>query len=304
MTSSRSGALPVPSASATRWNALRRRGGRISAYLIVVALAALFFVPFFWTITTSLKRVDELYLFPPPLLPEYPILRNYPEVFRRVPMAMFLRNSAIVATVATIGTVVTTTLVAFGFARKRFPGRQLLFVVVLSTMMLPEEVTIIPKFLLYKQLGLIDTLWSLVLPEYFAVGAFYIFLTRQFMMTIPRDFDEAAMLDGAGSMRILASVLLPMIQPAVVTVVILSILNHWNDFFHPLIFLNTKENLTVSVGLRYFQGTRGAGSGDMGETREHLFMAASLMAAAPMVMLFFAAQRYFVRGIVMTGLKG
>jgi ABC-type glycerol-3-phosphate transport system permease component len=112
------------------------------------------------------------------------------------------------------------------------------------------------------------------------------------------------MLDGAGSTRILVSVLLPMIQPAVITVVILSILNHWNDFFHPLIFLNTRENLTVSVGLRFFQGMRGAGSGDMGETREHLFMAASLMAAAPMVALFFAAQRYFVRGIVMTGLKG
>ncbi len=287
----------------TRQYALGRRTGRILLYLLVISLAAMFFLPFFWTITTSLKRVDELYRFPPPIFPEYPQFQNYLRVFEKVPFALFLRNSGIVATFATIGTVTSTTLVAYGFARRRFPGRQTLFLVVLSTMMLPDEVTIIPKFILFRDLGWLDTFYPLIVPDYFAVGAFYIFLMRQFLMTVPRDFDEAAVMDGAGSLRILWSVLLPMIQPAVITVAILSILNHWNDFFHPLIFLNTRENFTVSIGLRYFTKAAGMGA-DQGETREHLLMAASLMAAAPMIVLFFLAQRYFVQGIVMSGLKG
>ncbi len=266
-----------------RQNTPQRVLARILLYLAVVFLALMFFVPFLWTATTSLKRPDELYLFPPPVLPEYPVWQNYATVFVRIPFDLFLRNSVIVATLATIGTVTSTIMVAFGFARKRFPGRGLLFMVVLSTMMLPEEVTIIPKFLIFRDLGWIDTYWPLIAPEYFAVGAFYIFLMRQFMLTIPRDFDEAAAIDGAGSVRILTRVILPMMQPAVITVGILSILNHWNDFFHPLIYLSTKENLTVSVGLRYFNSIRGAASGDMGEVREHLFMAAALMSAAPMV---------------------
>ncbi len=285
-------------------SALRRWLGRALVYLLVIALAGLFFLPFFWTASTSLKTVQELFLFPPPLFPARLAFENYAEVFRRVPFGIFLRNSVIVSSLAMVGTVVTTTLVAYGFARRRFPGRQTLFLVVLSTMMLPEEVTIIPKFVLFREFGWIDTFWPLVAPEYFAVGAFYIFLMRQFIMTVPRDFDEAAVMDGAGHLRILWSVLLPMIQPAVITVAILAILNHWGDFFHPLIYLTTKENLTVSVGLRYFVGLKGPASGDMGETRDHLLMAAALMSAVPMIILFFIAQRYFVQGIVMSGLKG
>jgi len=287
-----------------RQRAVQRLIGRVLTYGLVIALASLFFLPFFWTITTSLKRVDELYVFPPPLFPEMPMWENYARVFQKIPMERFLRNSAVVATLATIGTVASTTLVAFGFARKRFPGRELLFMVLLSTMMLPDEVTIIPKFILFKEFGWIDTYWPLIFPDYFGIGAFYVFLMRQFLMTVPRDFDEAAAIDGAGSLRILFMVLLPMIMPALITVGILSVLNHWNDFFHPLIFLNTRENLTVSVGLRYFTTIRGATGADQGETREHLLMAASLMAAVPMVVVFFIAQRYFVQGIVMSGLKG
>ena len=278
--------------------------GRIALYAVILVLGVIFFTPFLWTITTSLKRTQELYLFPPVLFPQRGLAYyNYPQVFERIPFGLFFRNTAVITLFATLGSVVSTTLVGYGFARQRFPFRDALFVLVLSTMLLPAEVTIIPKFILFKELGWIDTFWPLILPDYLAINAFYVFLMRQFLLTIPRDFDEAAMVDGAGPLRILWNVLLPLIQPAVITVAILSFLAHWSDFFGPLIYLNTKENLTLSLGLRYFASTMLAFNDNL-EPRDHLLMAASLMAAAPAIALFFIAQRYFVRGIVMTGLKG
>jgi len=280
------------------------RLSRLALYLAVLLLGAIFFAPFLWTITTSLKRTQELYLFPPVLFPQRGLAYyNYSLVFERIPFALFFKNTAIITLLATFGSVVSTTLVAYGFARRRFPAQEALFLIVLSTMMLPNEVTIIPKFILFKELGWIDTFWPLIVPDFLAVNAFYIFLMRQFLLTIPRDFDEAAMVDGASPPRILWSVLLPLIQPAMITVAILSFLAHWSDFFGPLIYLNSKENLTLSLGLRYFASTA-LSFNDNVEPRDHLLMAASLMAAAPAIALFFLAQRYFVRGIVMTGLKG
>lgn len=275
---------------------------RIVLYVVVTLVALMFFAPFFWTITSSLKRIDEVITFPPLIFPQYPTPENYLTVFDKVPFALFYRNTVIITVFSTIGTVVSSTLVAYGFARKRFPGRQLLFILVLSTMMLPGEVTLIPQFLLFRELGWLDTFLPLIVPEYFAVAAFYIFLMRQFLMTIPRDFDEAAMLDGANMFHILFLVLLPLIQPAIITVAILSFLNHWQDFFGPLIYLNSTENLTLSIGLRYFQAM--GGYAETAEPREHLLMAASIMATLPCVALFFVAQRHFVQGIVMSGIKG
>jgi len=273
---------------------------RIVLYVFVTLLALVFFAPFFWTITSSLKRVDEVLVFPPRILPMYPSPGNYLLVFERVPFALFYWNTTIITFFATLGTIISTTVVSYGFARKRFPGRNLLFMFVLSTMMLPSEVTIIPQFLLFKEFGWLDTYLPLIVPEYVAVGAFYIFLMRQFLMTIPRDFDEAAMLDGANTLQILFQVLLPLVQPAIITMAILSFLNHWNDFFGPLIYLTSTEKLTLSIGLRYFQ-TMGT---EVVEPREHLLMAASLMATLPCVVLFFVLQRHFVQGIVMSGIKG
>ena len=291
-------------ATGARRRALSQPIGRIGLYLLILILGAIFFAPFLWTITTSLKRTQELYLFPPVLFPQRGLAYyNYPLVFERIPFALFFRNTAIITLLATLGSVVSTTLVAYGFARRRFPFQGALFLLVLSTMMLPGEVTIIPKFILFKELGWVDTFWPLIVPDYLAVNAFYIFLMRQFLLTIPRDFDEAAMVDGASPVRILWSILLPLIQPAIITVSILSFLAHWSDFFGPLIYLNSKENLTLSLGLRYFASSA-LNFNDNVEPRDHLLMAASLMAAAPAIALFFIAQRYFVRGIVMTGLKG
>ncbi|MBC7234806.1 MAG: carbohydrate ABC transporter permease [Chloroflexi bacterium] len=279
------------------------RLGRVLLYLAVILLAAGFFAPFFWTITTSLKSPDEVFVFPPQVFPKQIRFSNYPEVFARVPFGLFYRNTILVTILATLGTVLSTTLVAFGFARRRFPLRNQLFFLLLSTMMLPGEVTLIPQFLLFKSFGWLDTLYPLIVPSYLGIGAFNIFLMRQFFMTIPMDFDEAAMLDGASSLRILFVVLLPLIQPALITISILSFLGHWNDFFTPLIYLNTTEKMTLSVGLRWFQTSFAYSGGDVGEPKEQLLMAASLMTALPCVILFFVAQRYFVQGVVMSGIK-
>jgi len=276
---------------------------RVLLYVIVTVIAVTFFAPFFWTMTTSLKAPSEVVVFPPQVFPKKPVFRNYPAVFEKVPFGLFYKNTIIVTVAATVGTVISTTLVAFGFARRRFPGREALFYMLLSTMMLPGEVTLIPQFLLFKEFGWLDTLYPLIMPSFFGANVFNIFLLRQFFMTIPLDFDEAAMLDGAGSLRILFTVLLPLIQPALITVSILSFLGHWNDFFTPLIYLNTTEKMTLSVGLRWFQTSFAYSGGDVGDPKEQLLMAASLMTALPCVLLFFVAQRYFVEGVVMSGIK-
>ena len=279
---------------------LQRAIARLILYLVVTLLALLFAMPLVWTVSTSLKSVPELFIFPPQLLPQALHFENFPKAWNFVPFGSFYANTAIVTILGTLGAVLSSCLVAYGFARGNFPGRNFLFYVVLTTLMLPSEVTIIPKFLLFKQIGWLDTLNPLIVPDWFGGGAFNIFLLRQFFMTIPRTFDEAAKVDGAGSFRILWAILLPLCGPALITVAILTFLNHWNDFFEPLIYLHSPQNLTLSLGLRHFL----ISPSDGGEPKDHLLMAAVLMAAFPCIVLFFVAQRYFVRGIVMSGIKG
>jgi multiple sugar transport system permease protein len=278
---------------------VQRLVGRVVLYAVVTVLAAMFALPLFWTVTTALKTVQELFVFPPRFMPESPRFDNFPLAWNFVPFGAFYWNTALITVLGTLGAVISSCLVAYGFARGRFPGRNILFYFVLSTLMLPPEVTIIPKYLIFKELGWLDTFKPLIIPDWFGGGAFNIFLLRQFFMTIPRTFDEAAEIDGAGSFRILWMILLPLCGPALITVAILSFLNHWNDFFEPLIYLNSPQNLTLSLGLRHFLI-----SPSEGQPKDHLLMAAVLMTAAPCIALFFVAQRYFVRGIVMSGIKG
>jgi multiple sugar transport system permease protein len=212
----------------------------------------------------------------------------------------FYVNSLIVTILAVTGQVLSATLVAYGFARFQFPFRNTLFMLVIATLIIPWEVTIIPSFLLYKWLGWLDTLKPLIVPSWFGGSPLYIFLLRQFFMGIPRELDEAAEMDGANSFRVLWQILVPLCMPALTTVAIFSFLQHWNEFIQPLIFLNTEANYTVSLGLRLFQTS----PADPGEPKEHLMMAAAVIATIPCILLFFAAQRFFVRGIVMSGIKG
>lgn len=270
-------------------------------WYIAAGVLTLFFIgPFLWTVISSLKQPSEITTYPPVFIPSQLRLDNYLTAWTKVPFLTFYMNSATVTVLAVTGQVISATLVAYGFARFQFPFRNALFMLVIATLIVPWEVTIVPSFLLYRWLGWLDTLKPLIVPFWFGGSPLYIFLLRQFLMTIPREFDEAAEIDGANSFRVLTQILVPLSVPALTTVAIFSFLQHWNEFIQPLIFLNSPENFTVSLGLRYFQTT----PTDPGEPKEHLLMAAAVIASIPCIILFFAAQRFFVRGIVMTGIKG
>ena len=279
---------------------LRGWAGRIGLYVLLCSLAALFGVPLLWAFLTSLKTPAEIFIFPPKWLPASPQWGNYVEIWRQAPLAIFLRNSVVITFLSMVGQLLSASLVAYGFSRFRFPGRNALFVLVLSTLMLPEQITIIPTFLLYKWLGWLDTFKPLIVPSYFGGGAFAVFLFRQFFLTVPREYDEAAKMDGANSLTIFSRIMVPLAVPVFTTMGIFSFLGNWNSFFYPLIFLNTTEKFTLALGLRYFQRTVTAG----GRATEHLLMAAAMVMTLPCVLLFLAMQRYFVRGIVMSGIKG
>ena len=280
--------------------AVSRAISRTVLYLVIIAMAVSFMLPYAFALTSSLKTHAEIHLFPPRLLPARPYWDNYVEVFRQVTFARFIWNSVVVVVLGGVGQVITASMVGFGFARIRFPGRDLLFTMVLSTMILPWAVTIIPQFMLYKALKWLDTLNPLIVPDFFGGGAFFIFLFRQFFMTIPLALDEAATLDGASRLGIFTRVILPLSRPAFATVAIFSFLNHWNNFFGPLIYLNSEKKFTVALGLRLFQRTASLG----GRPVDQLLMAASIITTFPIVVLFFFAQKTFVQGIVMTGIKG
>jgi multiple sugar transport system permease protein len=286
---------------------IRGRLGRAGLYVLVVALAILFTAPFFFSLSSSLKSAQELHIFPPSLLPAVPQFHNYARVFEVVPFGLFYINTIIIAGTATIGNVLAAAIAGYGFARFRWRGRDVMFLILISTLVLPEEVVIIPKFLMFHIVperlfgqSWINTWWPLILPSWIGGGAFNVFLMRQFLMQLPRELDEAATIDGAGYFRILWSVLLPLTKPALATVAIFSFLGHWRDFIHPLIYLNSRDKFPLSLGLRWFQQLPLEAS----EPRENLLMAAALLMALPCILLFFTMQRYFVRGIVMSGIKG
>jgi multiple sugar transport system permease protein len=281
--------------------ARRHPAAALVTHLALAAGALLFCFPFLWTVATSLKTGQETQQLPPTFLPEVPQWLNYAHVWTTQPVARWLGNSALVVVAAVPGAVLTSLLVAYAFARYRFPGRDALFLVVLSTLMLPEEVVLIPQYIIYQQyFGWIDTFWPLIVPAWAGGGALSIFLMRQFLLAIPRELDEAARIDGANALQILLLVLTPLCRPALATVAILQFLKHWNDFLGPFIFLSSPERFTMSLGLRFFQTIPET----VGAPKEHLLMAATVIMALPAVALFFAAQRHFVRGIVMSGIKG
>lgn len=272
-----------------------RRPETLLIYLALVVLSILFTFPFVWTMLSALKSPKEIFVFPPPVFPEKFMWSNFAEV----PFFRFAFNTLTVALLSVVGDTVTATLVAYGFTRFRFPGREALFILVISTLLLPPEVTIIPQFLMFRVTDLIDSLVPLILPAFLATSGFSIFLMRQFLLTLPKDLDEAAMIDGASSFRILWQILVPLSKPAIATIAIFSFLYHWNDFFRPLVFLSSPENFTLAIGLRYFQRAVQTG----GEPREQLLMAAVVMMTIPVTVLFFAMQHYFVEGIAMSGIR-
>lgn len=278
----------------------RRTDERRSSILLFVLAclgAVVTLTPFYLMAVMSLKTGSEIAQ-NPWSLPSVPQWENYVRTWRiegtDVTFAVFFRNSLLLAALTTLGTTLSSSIVAFGFARLRFPGRDRLFVLLLASMMLPGIVTTIPSYIGFRYLRWIDTFYPLVVPTFFA-GAFNVFLLRQFFLTLPRELDEAARLDGAGYGQIYWKLIMPLSRPALVTVALFAFIGSWKDLMGPLIYLNSTENQTLELGLRTFQTIRG--------TDWNLLMAGSVMVMIPLLILFFAGQRYFIQGIVMSGLK-
>ncbi len=289
----------------TQNNGLQKKSfetGRALLYLFVLFLCILFGFPLFWTLMGSLKTPVEMAAFPPPWVPAMPQWNNYERVFEisRHPVSRWIANSTFIVILSTLGALITASLVAYSFARFEYRGRNLLFMLTLATLMLPSEVTLIPQFVLFYKLGWINTLKPLWVPAWFGGGAFAIFLLRQFFLTLPKDLDEAALIDGASYFRIFWSILLPLCKPVLATLAIILVIGSWSDFQGPLIYLNSPEKFTVSIGLRFFNNTPDVG----GEPLQHLLMAACILSMLPVIIIFFVGQRYFVQGIVMSGIKG
>ncbi len=270
---------------------------RAAAFSLASLGAVIFLAPALWMLSTSLKTLPETLAFPPVWIPRTLRWDNYPHALTALPFLTYARNSVVVSVSILIGEVLTNSFVAYGFARLRGFGRKWLFLLVLSTMMVPFPVLIIPQYVLFKNLGWIDTLLPLIVPPWFG-SAFLIFLMRQFYMTIPRELDNAAEIDGCGYFGIYWRIILPLSKPALASVAIFSFTYNWNDYLAPLVYLNSSDNYTLPLGLASFLGRPGT------TIPWHELMAASVVTVLPCILLFFFAQRYFIQGIVVTGVKG
>jgi multiple sugar transport system permease protein len=276
---------------------LRQALRSLPVYALLTAGAVLFCIPLLWCISTSFKDLQSVFRVPIEWIPRPLHPSNFRDAWKILPFPIFVVNTLIVTLFAVVGQVLSASLVAYGFARFRFPGKRLFFMLLLSTMLLPGQVTMIPVFIIWQKLGLVDTFAPLIIPAYLGGGAFTVFLLRQFYLTIPRELDEAAMIDGCSYFGIWRHILLPLSRPAIITVLLFSFMGHWDEFMGPLIYLHSQEKFTVSIGLRLFQD-------QYGQTNLPLLMAASLLHITPVVIIFLIGQRYFIKGIVMTGLKG
>ena len=269
--------------------------GRTVLYLVIIAGAVVFSFPFVWMITTSVKPPDQMLMMPPVLIPRELVWTNYTTPFQNLPWDTFFRNSVVITLVGVLGAITASSCVAFGFARPRWPGRDILFICMLATLMLPAPVTMIPRYWIFAKTGLINTFIPLILPDWLG-SPFLIFLLRQYMMTIPLDYDDAARIDGAGWFGIFWRIIIPMSYPALGVAAIYSFTFHWNDFINPIIYLTRMELYTVPLGLALMNNRYATDFGGM--------MAMATLSLIPVLVLFFAAQRYFIQGIVISGVKG
>ena len=265
-------------------------------YALCTFGSVLMLFPLVWLVRSSVMDLAQIFVFPPEWIPNPWQWQNYPEALTTIPFLRYFLNTMTILVPTVLGTVVTSSLAAYGFSRLRWPGRDLTFNVLLTTLMLPYAVTLIPTFLLWARLDLVNTFYPLIIPHWFGGGIFYIFLLRQFFRTIPKELDEAALIDGANPLQILWYIIVPLSRPALMAVAIFATLASWNDFLGPLIYLNDSRNFTLALGLAEFTG--------LYSSQWHLLMAASTVVIVPVVILFFFAQRYFIEGIALTGSKG
>ena len=267
----------------------------LAIHLLIAGGAILMLFPFLWTVSTSLKLPGSALSWPPTFLPDTFHWQNYVRVWSIVPFLTYFTNTTIITVISVVGSVLSSSLIGFAFARLRFPGRETLFILCLSSMMLPFVVLMIPRYILFRNFGWIDTFLPLIVPEWFGV-AVYIFFARQYFRGLPIEYDEAARLDGASSWWIWAKIILPMSKPLLATIAILAFRSAWNDFMAPLIYLHSDENLTLALGLVKFRGYY--------RTEWSLMMAGATIMTMPVVLIFFFFQRYFLEGLNFSGLGG
>lgn len=275
---------------------IKRRNfiGKAFVYSTLLMGSFVILMPLLWMLSTSLKKLSQVFRFPPEFIPNPVVWSNYSHALTVLPFHLFLKNTMIIVVPAVIGEVFVCAFVAYAFSRLTWKGRDSLFIVVVSTMMLPGQVTLIPTFIFFRYLGWLDTFLPLIIPSFFGNG-FYIFLLRQYFKTLSKDLDDAAVIDGCSKFSVFWRLTLPMSKPALGAVAIFSFTHHWNEFFRPLIYLFSKEKFTLALGLRFFQGSY--------QTQWNSLMAASLVVMLPVIIIFFLAQKYFIQGVVLSGHK-
>jgi len=271
----------------------------VLTYVLLIFGALVVLVPLFWMVSTSLKREADLFILPPQVWPTPAQWQNYLEVWQIQPLTRYFLNTIFITVLAMGGEITTCALVAYGFARFRFPGRNALFVIMLGTMMLPGIITLIPTFLIWRGLGRIDTFTPLTIGALFAWGPAYIFLLRQFFMTIPREIEEAAVMDGANPLQLFSQIMLPLVKPALLAIAVLSFTGNWNNFQGPLIYINTPQLYPVILALYSFSESLSKEA-----PKWHYMMAMTVIMSLPIVVLYFVAQRYFIEGLTVGSVKG
>ena len=281
------------------WRQSRRRQeqvGKAIALLVLCAIAVLFVVPLLWMFVTSLKPLQDV--FTPTWIPQPAVWANYPAALTSSPFALYFRNTLIITAVSVIGNVLSSSLVAYSFARLRYPGRELIFTLVLATLLLPGIVTLVPTYILFSKMHWVNTFLPLTVPSFLGGGAFNIFLLRQFFRGLPTELSEAARIDGSGELRIWWQIVLPLSLPILTAIAIFSFQGAWEDYLSPLIYLNTATKWTLQLGLTTFE----AGGG--GLPLWNYMMAASLVIMLPVLIVFFIAQRWFIESVAISGIKG
>lgn len=282
---------------------IRRSMGRSLLYILLVAGAIIFAFPFYWLVTTSLKPEQDVLRFPPDFIPKALHWHNYSDALARFPFLRGLTNTLIIVVAVEMGRLISVPIAAYAFARLRFPGRNVLFVVVLATMMLPYYVTLIPQYLTFRDLGWLNTFLPLTVPSFFGFGsAFFIFMMRQFYLSIPKEYDQAAMVDGCGHLGVFWHIILPQSKPALAAMAIFTFIEQWNDYYGPLIYLSDPAKYTLALNLQGWQKTE-AGGGFVDVPYNQIMAVATLITFVP-VAVFFCTQKYFLRGLTLSGVQG
>lgn len=269
---------------------------KLATTIVLAGGGLIMTLPFFWLISSSLKAPSKIYVFPPQFIPNPIRWQNYVEVFNAVPVFLYARNTFIITSFATIGTLLSSVLAGYAFARLRFKGRDAIFSVLIATLMLPFVVTMIPIYIMFSKIGWVNTLLPLIVPAFFG-EAFFIFLLRQFFRTIPVELEDAARIDGAGRIRILFQIMVPLARPSIVVVAILSALENWNAFMQPLMYLTKRNVWTLALGMNSLQRF------ETGRDWTHYLMVLGVFMVIPVIITYFIAQRELIEGIVMTGMK-